>query len=574
MKNTIIKTPYRIKVILYSLLICIPLIFIVQKAYADIVPMLQLLLFEEVDAPDECGHPKTPNLTIGKTIKGKLTIGDHDFIRIRNHNFYQNVKLFTTGGTDTVGELWNNTCTEIVDSNDDPSIGILNFSFEYNLEAGKTYYLNVRGYRDIKKGEYKLKSQITKEYVYLSAKHNSRGAEEQLGTNVDDPYHPEFGDSDYSNLGEVNAYDKLEESYYFSVDPNGQRTTLQAWKDLHGFTNNSNVVTAEYINAYDLGVGRKMSCLMNSNVATISRPCVVENYTIGHNPDNPRTPKIFASVAMERVKNKANPSGSFSNRHYTAFYVFDSDGRRINSIDLDGSGRKRVPESCWSCHDGARFSFRHGGQEGSNNGQYLPFDIKLFRQFPGGPTINSQLDKFRKLNDIVYQVYLDDMPTVAGFYRDAHKQISDLIKHWYNGKPPRNANPFIDNNFSTARILGAPSSHNGARAEFYGQYCQTCHVSQPLSPVPSTPRSDCTICHSASSGGTDGVPNLKKVLCKNSQPNALHMPNAKVTHLRYIQENFNPNGTVRFGSKLYNLDNTVSGNLCSSGYETEIYPKN
>ena len=628
-------------IVLVFCVMSLPTFLLARQAHANIIPILQILLLgseEATDAPDECGNPLSPVLSINGMLKGDLEIGDHDYIKISTRNFYTNVKLYTTGTTDTFGELYDATdCNQIIDDDDDIKTLMpnqnRNFLFEYNLEPGKTYYLNVRGYSvTTTEGEYSVFASQTDEYVYLSALYDNRL--ENLSKGVNDPVNnPHFDQNGYPVIrGLPNAYDSLDESYYYTVDPNNLRTTLSDWKQLHGFNVNQNdVINAEYINAYDLALGRKMSCLPDSILNRKSAPCVVDNYTIGHDPDSPGEPELIASVAMERIDT--------GNRYYTAFFVFDPSGKRINSIDLDGSGPKRVPEVCWSCHDGKMVDTdTNPANIGSHGGQYLPFDVNLFKRFPGGATLESQSQNFRDLNwgTIRWRVIAN---ASIDYDDDAHDGVRGLLGTWYqriSGNPAYGPNlshyqTYGQNNidiegssFSKRCVLchTPPDSHgvNGvnddrhtpdralreckschnvdgkgvigyfqdyrtasfdhtAQAEFYGQYCQTCHVAQKTN---NNGEFKCEICHEPlTSTQTTRPPTtrLTNVLCDVNNPLYPHMPNAKVTHARFLEENFQ----TRFGdtqvkvpsllSNMGYLDNKCSG-LNLNGYRTEIYPKN
>ena len=207
-----------------------------------------------------------------------------------------------------------------------------------------------------------------------------------------DAYHPEVGDSGYFD------------SYYGRIDPTGKRDTLDKWLAENDFTDYPYLVhSAEYINAFDLGFGRKMHCIDNGRSS-----CYVENFL------NPGTEneEFAATVAMERM--------NLNGKNIVAFFVYDSDGKRINQIGLDSEGPKSVPESCYSCHGGSS----HAGapQKGV---QYIPWDIDLLKEWEGHGTLESQAESFRQLNKIAW--------------RDAnqtHKtEIKTLVESWYGGPP-------------------------------------------------------------------------------------------------------------------------------------------
>ncbi|MCB1755865.1 MAG: hypothetical protein KDJ38_10105 [Gammaproteobacteria bacterium] len=394
------------------------------------------------------------------------------------------------------------------------------------------------------------------DYLYLSANFADPIRSLKPGPSA---YSPEFGDSDYarhgSSVGEdQDEYDSFDDNYYYTVDPDGLRTTLADWKALHGITDrfgslNADVVNARYVNAYDLGFGRDMYCLETSTFDSRAFPCVVENYQVNGGDTN-----FVASVAMERVYAE---SSSGSGRYYTAFFVYDAGGRRINAIDLDGKGSKRVPEACWACHDGGM------SRIGSRGGQYLAFDTELFRNFPGAPTVAAQSAQFEALNRIVNRVA--EAETRTAYDNDNHVNIKRLIERFEDAR-------------HTSELSGAPDSHRrNGQAEIYSRYCRTCHVTQTpfeqpgeggrdfayLSygedlPSPNGSRGtfNCLLCHQPTNleqlGSVKGfysrptidtseAGKFKEVVCGQFDAEAVtlpekQMPNARETHKRLIEE--------------------------------------
>ncbi len=391
------------------------------------------------------------------------------------------------------------------------------------------------------------------DYNYLSALYSNPVSRLKPGPSA---YSPEFGDAGYTaHGGDLDEYDSpSQDNYYHTVDPDGLRTTLDDWKKLHGMINrfgaiNRDVVNAKYINAYDLGFGRDMYCLETSSFDSQAFPCVVENYLI----DGSST-KFIASVAMERVLARSN---SGTSRYYTAFFVFDAKGRRINSIDLDGKGSKKVPETCWACHDGGASVI------GSRGGQYLAFDTALYRNFPGAPAVASQSANFAALNRIIKAIA--DAEQFAGYDTDNHKNVKKLIDNFERNKP-------------LTAFRGTPTDHESSgRVGIYAKYCRTCHVSQtPFEqptgdgrqfayltygedlPDPSGEYSsfNCLLCHKPTNLATLGSQSgfyekptmdyseagkFKEVVCGQFDLDGVafpkrQMPNALVTHKRLIEE--------------------------------------
>jgi VCBS repeat-containing protein len=283
---------------------------------------------------------------------------------------------------------------------------------------------------------------------------------------------PEFGQSGYEN------------TYYGIVDPQGQRTTLKKWLRTNGYTikrNKQKIVRSQYINSFDLGFGRSMSCL---DVGHLS--CYVDNY-INLDRDKPVTvqtklPAFAATVTMERMQ-FLDPVTQQS-RLITAFFVYDKDGRRINRAPLDNEGAKAVPESCYACHKGNIDS--NGNPVG---GQFLPWDLHLLdQQLRGSPAIAKQIDAIRELNHMVWKdaavQYDPNDPTKV-----RKQSLKNLIEGWYGGEPLPGTtyNPnFIPSTWYTdpasanIECSGVPTSkpckEKFSYQSVYANYCRTCHV--------------------------------------------------------------------------------------------------
>jgi mono/diheme cytochrome c family protein len=309
----------------------------------------------------------------------------------------------------------------------------------------------------------------------------------QGGDIVPRPDEPEFGQPGYS------------ETYYGIVDPAGERRTLTDWKRVNGFISGGFVVNAKYINAHDLGFGRDMYCRDNGRSS-----CYVDNYLDpkGEKEGAERGPKFATTVTMERM--------NLFNSIVTAFFVYDTNGHRVNQLALDSEGPKAVPESCYACHKG--YTSAGGNPVG---GQYLPWDIDLLEDWPGRPKKNDQLDAFRQLNRIVwrdaslpYQRQIlnpsTNPPTVVRKETTARKvSLVELIEGWYDGPP------FIDHSFVGDRLpkltwfdsdiqsgacdvvqtprgfelVNAEKCNRFARQRFlyknvYATSCRSCHVAE------------------------------------------------------------------------------------------------
>jgi cytochrome c5 len=289
---------------------------------------------------------------------------------------------------------------------------------------------------------------------------------------VPEIHHPEFRKIGYEN------------TYYGKVDPQGQRTTLKKWLRVNGYTKKSNktkIVRSQYINSFDLGFGRSMSCL---DVGHLS--CYVDNY-INLDKEKPVTintklPAFAATVTMEKM-NYLDPVTQQS-RLITAFYVYDKEGRRINRAPLDNEGAKAVPESCYACHKGNIDS--NGNPVG---GQFLPWDLHLLDEnLRGSPAVAKQHEAIRELNHMVWKdaavKYDPNDPSKV-----RKQSLKDLIEGWYGGEPLPGAafnSKFIPSNWFTdpasanVQCSGVPTTkpckEKFSYQNVYAVYCRTCHV--------------------------------------------------------------------------------------------------
>ncbi len=265
------------------------------------------------------------------------------------------------------------------------------------------------------------------------------------------------------------------ESYYGCVDPEGKRSTLSDWKQLNEFDDASTTVSANYINAFDLGFGRKMSCKKDSQRTA----CYVDNFLDPKGKSN-----FAATVVMERME----PAETCSpDKSLIAFFAYDKDGQRINKLALDSEGPKSIPESCYTCHGG-------GSIDGipSDKAQFLPWNLELYEDWPGQQSVDSQAENFRALNDIAW----------TDIDRFGTPRIKSMIESWYDGRPLRGTHfngseLFLETEdqkrvpkdtskrdwFTDPKGHLAPDNTLNKREEslytdVYAPYCRACHTAQ------------------------------------------------------------------------------------------------
>jgi mono/diheme cytochrome c family protein len=153
------------------------------------------------------------------------------------------------------------------------------------------------------------------------------------------------------------------EVYYQTVDPFGERYTLNDWLLQAGFASDrdgtllpgvregtGDYAHATYLNNYDLGFGRDMYVRTDEfgNVFAF-----VDNYSTLEGGIRRSAP--IATVVME-----FSPLGAATDptEKFVKFFTYVDDGtgnaRRVTSMNFDGRGEIFTPGNCLGCHGGAK----------------------------------------------------------------------------------------------------------------------------------------------------------------------------------------------------------------------------
>lgn len=164
--------------------------------------------------------------------------------------------------------------------------------------------------------------------------------------------------------------------YYKTIDPNNQRLTQNAWRDVNGFNDPGNevVVVGGHKNVSDLGFWRRIEMVIDK------RPGYVGNVAMTtFNFESEQD--AFLNLNAKSIVNMEYSPGQNGDR-ITKFYIYDAAGNRKNStfFDPDPATREELflPNGCAACHGGGTHGvdFRtHGGKTG---GGFLAFDFNVF----------------------------------------------------------------------------------------------------------------------------------------------------------------------------------------------------
>lgn len=257
------------------------------------------------------------------------------------------------------------------------------------------------------------------------------------------------------------------EAYYRAVDPNNERTTLEDWLDVTGFTVGGDGASAIYQNDADLGFGREMH-MRESNDGTISG--YVRNFpSLDHAIANE---KLIATVTMEFGVNAGHPEP------YTKFFAYGPDGKRLLAADLDGRGAKAIPGACNVCHGGSpKATFRDGlgivtyPDQGDTNAQFLPWDLDTFN-FSNEPGLlqTDQEQAFFELNQLTKATFPSDPASVIGVHWSGAAS-TELINGWYDGVE------VFDGAF-VPPAWRAQQAHIDLYLEVVAPNCRACHVTR------------------------------------------------------------------------------------------------
>jgi hypothetical protein len=284
-------------------------------------------------------------------------------------------------------------------------------------------------------------------------------------------------------------------NYYASADPLSQRTTFADFKSKNGFSANPNTpaageIVARYANSGDLGFGRDMHCLKQTNGDVA---CYVTNYGTGYNNSFPGdgTPDTDdAQAAATRSTVAGSTEVATVAMEYTAiendgadravkFFVYKlalPGYARSISANLDGRGERPVPQLCMICHGGAipnqsgnpLVPVFGSAADVKFNSRFLPFDYRFFTFDPAASKV-SQDPSFKALNEQIVNA-----APPAGVTDPIHEVVSGLYN---NGAATAQVPNFVVPGWATGVSPNAPG-----QANFYtgviANPCRTCHVAQ------------------------------------------------------------------------------------------------
>lgn len=284
------------------------------------------------------------------------------------------------------------------------------------------------------------------------------------------------------------ATEEDSESYYRTVDPQSQRTTLESWYEANGYiinNENPNYQSACFENEAELGMGRVVRMRIAANGAITS---AAENYlsveaACNAMASNSREDMLSAG-AMEFDRAADRDDGS----QFSSFYAFGENGTRTTGIDFDGRGEKSVPGTCNTCHGGAPQESIAGifPDDGNTGAVLLPFNLNALA-FSDDPEFSQreQEANFREMNRLV----LTSVPSSISFVRTDEgaytgTPIREMIEGWYGGRGlPRQSfdDDFVPEGWlpeSKGGPAGVPDEAEDLYLDVVEENCLVCHLAR------------------------------------------------------------------------------------------------
>lgn len=202
------------------------------------------------------------------------------------------------------------------------------------------------------------------------------------------------------------------DDYYRTIDPNNERLTQNAWRDVNGFNDPRNevVVVGGHKNVSDLGFWRRLEMVIDK------RPGKRGN--VAFTTFNFETEQdAFLNINAKSIVNMEFSPGPNGDR-ITKFYIYAPDGTRKTStfFDPDPATREELflPNGCAACHGGGKDFRAHSGKTG---GRFLAFDFNVFEY----GTLTSRTDNEANVKKLNQGVLMTKPPSavkslISGLY--------------------------------------------------------------------------------------------------------------------------------------------------------------
>lgn len=207
-------------------------------------------------------------------------------------------------------------------------------------------------------------------------------------------------------------------AYYEAVDPFDQRTTLEDWKAANGF-GTGDCLHVVFRDTKDLGYGRNMRACRKTNG---DLAVFVENYVVKvlpGDPDNYGPLNLEAALQEQRDHHLGTNAIEFTPRdpldpgseRIAKFFTFAPDGKRNLEADLDGRGKKAMPQPCLLCHGATLLPLEPDGSfplQSLRSAKLNQLEVDSFELASQGPFSGDAIqDGLRELNEFVHGTFQD-----------------------------------------------------------------------------------------------------------------------------------------------------------------------
>jgi mono/diheme cytochrome c family protein len=291
-------------------------------------------------------------------------------------------------------------------------------------------------------------------------------------------------------------------AYYATIDPDGERETLEQFKALHGFgAGDTHVI---FRDTKDLGYGRDMYfrdtgagtyAFYVQNFVVDDLPGVtygplnldaainqVERYHLGTNAIEYGPIDLDGDFLPDDVNGDGLNDAADS---FPRFYNFSPDPpyERRETVDLDGKGEKAMPVPCIVCHGGRADPLNPDGsfpRGGDTQSRLQPLDVGTFEYGDASPWTQAEVEVgLKAINQAVYDSYAPFEAPPLGQWDSS--MAREMLDAWYGGDIADPGTTFDDTYVPAGWQADPDDGTPPAGAEqlyrdVLSTNCRTCHL--------------------------------------------------------------------------------------------------
>ena len=299
------------------------------------------------------------------------------------------------------------------------------------------------------------------------------------------------------------------QAYYATIDPDGERATLDGFKAANGFgAGDTHVI---FRDTKDLGYGRDMYFHDNGDG---TYAFYVNNFVVDDLPGVTYGP-LNLDAAINQVKryhlgtnaieygpidadqdgfgDDVNGDGAFDAADYfPRFYNYSSTApyARKDTVDLDGKGDKAMPVPCIVCHGGRADALLPGPvnanpasrfpRSGDTQSRLQPLDVGTFEYGDASPWTQAEVEVgLKAINQAVYDSYAPFATPPLGQWDSS--MAREMLDAWYGGDIGDPLAQFDDTYVPAGWQADPndgtpPSGSDDLYRDVLSTNCRTCHL--------------------------------------------------------------------------------------------------